>query len=230
MSKYNTTGVCHFCNKPYSGRGITRHLSSHLKALEAERKSRSQALHIKVEAGEMFLHLLLADTANLATIDSFLRAIWLECCGHMSSFNIVGMEYGWDSDYGEPMSRKVGDIFRSKTKVDYTYDFGSSTDLRLKLVNSYSFKPKKQLTLLSRNEPLPIRCDRCKTRIAEEICAVSGWKEETFFCKTCAPEHAKVCPDFADYASMPVVNSPRMGTCGYRGGQIDKKRNGVYQD
>ena len=33
------------------------------------------------------------------------------------------------------------------------------------------------------------------------------------------------CSDFDDYASMPVVNSPRMGVCGYEGGSIDLERD-----
>jgi hypothetical protein len=28
---------------------------------------------------------------------------------------------------------------------------------------------------------------------------------------------------------MPIVNSPRMGECGYEGGRIDKKRDGVFE-
>jgi hypothetical protein len=27
---------------------------------------------------------------------------------------------------------------------------------------------------------------------------------------------------------MPIVNSPRMGVCGYEGGTIDKERDGIY--
>ena len=29
-----------------------------------------------------------------------------------------------------------------------------------------------------------------------------------FFCDDCAEKHTKECEDFADYAKMPVVNSP----------------------
>jgi len=34
---------------------------------------------------------------------------------------------------------------------------------------------------------------------------------------------------YADYAAMPVVNSPRMGVCAYEGGTIDRERDGVYK-
>ena len=55
------------------------------------------------------------------------------------------------------------------------------------------------------------------------------YEEYAFYCKDCQKKHAKVCPDFKDYAAMPVVNSPRMGVCGYDGGRIDKKRDGVFK-
>lgn len=51
--------------------------------------------------------------------------------------------------------------------------------------------------------------------------------EEDSFCEKCAEKHGKKCDDFADYAGMPVVNSPRCGVCGYEGGIIDLERDGV---
>jgi hypothetical protein len=51
----------------------------------------------------------------------------------------------------------------------------------------------------------------------------------SFFCEKCAAKHEDTCSDFQDYANMPVVNSPRMGVCGYEGGSIDKERDGVYK-
>ena len=34
--------------------------------------------------------------------------------------------------------------------------------------------------------------------------------------------------DFAEYASLPVVNSPRIGVCAYEGGIIDTERDSVF--
>jgi len=50
-----------------------------------------------------------------------------------------------------------------------------------------------------------------------------GW-----ICDKCADKHTEGCEDFADYASMSVVNSPRMGICGYESGTIDTERDGVF--
>ncbi|NTW33223.1 MAG: hypothetical protein HGB12_11480 [Bacteroidetes bacterium] len=41
--------------------------------------------------------------------------------------------------------------------------------------------------------------------------------------------HKKKCADFDDFARMPVVNSARMGACGYEGVVIDIERDGVYK-
>ena len=45
----------------------------------------------------------------------------------------------------------------------------------------------------------------------------------------CSVKHAETCEDFDDYAKMPVVNSLRIGECGYLGGVIDMERDGPYR-
>jgi len=72
-------------------------------------------------------------------------------------------------------------------------------------------------------------CTSCKKKPAINICVVCCYEEMAFFCEKCSVIHAETCEDFADYAEMPVVNSPRMGECGYTGGRIDTKRDGVYK-
>jgi hypothetical protein len=63
---------------------------------------------------------------------------------------------------------------------------------------------------------------------ATQICVVCSCEEDAYYCEKCAKKHAKECEDFADYAAMPIVNSPRMGVCGYEGGTIDTERDGVF--
>lgn len=50
-----------------------------------------------------------------------------------------------------------------------------------------------------------------------------------YFCEKCTEKHEEECDGFVDYARMPVVNSPRMGVCGYEGGSIDTERDGPYR-
>jgi hypothetical protein len=232
MAELKSEGKCVFCEKMYSKRGIGRHLGTHLKSLEKEAKTTKKAYHLMVPAAEMFLHLLVDGATTFGKLDNFLREIWLECCGHLSSFEVQGKRYNndWDSlEYGEKSNKKVGQVFRKGMKLDYKYDFGSTTYLEIKVVEEYNVKAKGGILLLSRNEPLPILCHVCEEHPAIEICAVCIYSGSCVFCEKCAKKHAKSCSDFGDNANMPIVNSPRMGVCGYDGGVIDVERDGRYR-
>lgn len=201
-----------------------------------------------------FLSLWVDGLATMKNIDDFLRDIWLECCGHLSAFTnpknqrqsggiwglfeaVELLEKGKQKEYekfmeeskGEvPMSRKTNMVFHKGLKLEYEYDFGSSTELLLTVIEEYPVKADKKVVLLSRNEPLEWLCDTCKKKPAIHICTIHNWEEDSLFCEKCAERHAKKCEDFKDYAAMPVVNSPRMGVCGYEGGVIDIERDGVF--
>ena len=129
-----------------------------------------------------------------------------------------------------PMSRKAKDVFTPDLKLEYEYDFGSSTYLLITAVAQFPFKTDDDIVLLSRNEPLKLICHVCKKEPAVQICTVHDWNEASIFCPKCAKKHEKECDDFEDYAAMPIVNSPRMGVCGYDGGTIDAERDGVFKE
>ncbi|MDR1180542.1 MAG: hypothetical protein LBL13_00985 [Bacteroidales bacterium] len=201
-----------------------------------------------------FLYLWVDKTLFMGGIDALLRGIWLECCGHMSRFSYPqgnkrnkmleqalieriitkGLD-NWDEGWSEEaidedisMDAEAGNILHKGLKLRYEYDFGSSTYLVLNVIKEYPIEVKERLVLLSRNEPLELLCHCCKTEPATQICTVHGWNEESIFCDTCAKKHAKKCPDFKEYAALPVVNSPRMGVCSYNGGLLDQERDGVF--
>lgn len=237
MKKLVSEGVCKFCEKTYKKGGILRHLKSHLEKMETEAKPGKQKSYlIRVSAAEMFLMLWVDGNTTFKKVDYFLRAIWLECCGHMSSFtDREAMQIGRhnfdffasfdDSAPGEiAMSKKVSAVFEKNKKLRYEYDFGSTTQLDVELLEEYSMPAEEPVVLLSRNNPLELVCDSCEKEIAEVICVV----HYLLLCPKCAKKHAKECSDFADYAEMPVVNSPRMGVCGYMGGDIDTERDGIF--
>lgn len=231
MELLKSEGKCIYCDKVYQRAGITRHLSSHLKELH-DSNAKAKAFHLQIPAGEMFLHLLVSGKKSLADLDTFLRAIWLECCGHLSGFQVKGQRYDWDDETmsaGEKMSRTMSDLFKKGMVLQYDYDYGSTTQLEIKVVNEYNIAVRGGIKLLSRNEPLSILCHNCNKKPAVEICSVHVYEGASFFCKACAKKHEKECPDFEDYAAMPVINSPRMGVCAYDGGTIDKKRDGVWK-
>ncbi|MDR0755110.1 MAG: hypothetical protein LBF04_06960 [Prevotellaceae bacterium] len=201
-----------------------------------------------------FLSLWVDGSATMKNIDDFLRGIWLECCDHLSAFtkpqkrqpgggmwNVFEveelLEKGKIKEYenlmeelkGEiPMRRKTNKVFYKGLKLEYKYDFGSSTELLLTVMEEYPVKADEKIVLLSRNEPLEWLCETCKKEPAILICTVHDWDEDSIFCSKCAKKHAKKCEDFEDYAALPIVNSPRMGVCGYDGGNIDTERDGVF--
>ena len=244
MSKeLKSEGKCLYCSKMFLKAGITKHLNTHLEELQASQKTLKKAFHLRIEgipfffyeAKEMFLNLLVDGDASLEDLDDFLREIWLECCGHMSTFRVKGKEYDddWDdeeAEIGEKKATKMSKIFQEDMLIDYEYDMGSTTPLVIKVVTALNIKTSEPIQLLSRNEPLAIMCGICQQKPAAVLCSIHiGETPEAFVCKTCKGKHAKNCPDFKDYAALPIVNSPRMGTCAYEGGMIDKKRDGIFK-
>ena len=258
MADIKSEGECLYCNEKFLKAGINRHLQKHLAdKVKVNKPGKSFLLKIETNpkwgSGPYFLSLWADGETTIGDIDNFLRRIWLECCGHMSSFtNPKNKTKGgmWDfseaenllakgktKDYekmmeeanGEiPKSRKVKAALAKNMKIDYEYDFGSTTELQIMVVDEYPIKADNGIVLLSRNEPLEMLCEICNKEPATLICSVCTGNEQNTFCKKCAKQHAKTCSDFADYAAMPVVNSPRMGVCAYEGGIIDELRDGPF--
>lgn len=225
MKTLKSEGRCVYCGQFYDKRSIGKHLDKHIaEAAKPEATPAAQAFHIRVEAAEMFLELLVDANATLTKLDGFLRKIWLDCCGHLSAFQYKG---SYEED-GIRKSGKIGKTLVTGMVLDYEYDFGSTTQLTIKVGASFAVAVPGGIQLLSRNEPLQIMCTTCKAQPATQICSIHIYEGTGFFCNGCAEKHAQKCDDFADYAAMPVVNSPRMGVCAYEGGSIDTERDGVY--
>jgi len=102
------------------------------------------------------------DNATLSDLDSFLRDIWLECCGHLSAFEIDETYYenNVDDNNFSLFRREAKDMSKSKLKDElsvrlvfkHDYDFGSETTLKLEVVEKYSgIATKDKITLLARN-------------------------------------------------------------------------------
>jgi len=216
-------GQCLYCKQFFSQKELTKHLDTHLLSAQKQDDGKTTASyhHIIIEAGKMFLEILVEGKQKMEIIDDFLRRIWLECCGHLSDFDHKNIEI--------EMSDKVKDVFVPKLKILHQYDYGTTTTVALRSGKVFELNLKEKLILLSRNEPLKIMCAICKTKPAENICTVCQYEQDAFFCEACSADHGQICSDFEDYARMPVVNSPRMGECGYEGGSIDIERDGVYR-
>lgn len=217
-------GRCLYCNGLYPQAGIGKHLETHLKKMEVEntKLTRNKYCHVEVQNNEMFLHLLVNGYSSMKVIDRFLRDIWLDCCEHLSGFR---------DKYGKiSMSHRVEDVLQPRRRIYHDYDFGSTTTVMLKAHKHYQLQPGEKIILLSRNEPLKIMCTTCKKKPAVYLCSVCLYETDAFYCEECSETHGEKCDDFFDYAQMPVVNSPRMGECGYTGGTIDIERDGTYKN
>ena len=242
-------GKCLFCGETLTQKEINRHLAKHLKEKVKTGKPGTSFL-VKVEIGKRrdtspyFLSLWIDGEAKLEKLDDFLRDIWLECCGHLSAFNIPKKKRSQDlnviaiynairnneeAEYPNevPMERKTKVVFCKGMILEYEYDFGHTTDLDITVVNEYPIKADKKIVLLSRNEPLERICPVCKKYPATQIYIDYENNGNDIFCDKCLEKHTKDDEDFYEDMCLPVVNSPRMGVCSYTGGIIDIERDGV---
>jgi hypothetical protein len=73
--------------------------------------SKTRLFHILVEGHynpQYWMHLEISASEELATLDDFLRSIWLECCDHLSAFRIDGTSY--DSEPEEFVFAEEGEV------------------------------------------------------------------------------------------------------------------------
>lgn len=95
-----TKGKCKYCGKEYTRAYMLRHLDSCKKRKEriaAETGTKKCGYFELVISGkyekEYWLVIEIGENVTLKDLDSFLRDIWVECCGHLSTFNIYGVSY-----------------------------------------------------------------------------------------------------------------------------------------
>jgi hypothetical protein len=152
------------------------------------------------------MNLKVNGNATLEDLDQFLRDIWLECCGHMSTFIYGRRELG--------MRGKFNDIIRPGMELLHEYDFGTPTQLLVKVLLKFedSMKKKTSVEILARNEPPEISCEECREALAVEICTECQWDGLGWLCESCAENH-----ECGEEMMVPVVNSPRTGVCSYSG-------------
>ena len=198
MAKTNSVqGNCFICGKTAAKTAMKNHI------LKEHNAGEELCYLIKAEGAydkDYWLLFSIPMEAALSSIDTFLRKIWCECCGHLSSFHRGGDEYG--------KARKISSLTVGAGLL-YEYDFGSTTEIILTVVSEIS-RPKQRdkVCLLARNEPQLFKCDTC----GAPATVVNAW-ENCLLCGECAK-------DVEDEAALlPIVNSPRCGVCGYDGAQ-----------
>ena len=187
------------------------------------------SLHIGVQDRydpRYWMHLEVPREFELIRLDGFLRTLWLECCGHLSAFYISGEMYQvedkeWFNDFGGPpvedMSFATGQVLSEGQTFTYDYDFGTTTELSLRVISELAPQLRDGIQLLAINDPPRLTCRECRKAKADVICVECGFhdfgdQDPPYLCADCKVEHP--CDDTM---YLPVVNSPRVGMCGYVG-------------
>lgn len=211
-AKPTSVGICALCRQPIAKAKILAHLTTCMAtegmATEGGGELSDESVVLRFEADGDRRYWILMEVRGRATlrqIDSMLRDLWLECCGHMSAFFI-------DRRREVPMGRAAADVFRANVRLSYEYDFGSTTRLVGQNVGSGTgFGGRSPVRLLARNAPIDWSCAECAAP-ATVVCPFC-FGVAALYCATHAAAHEHADEE----AYLPVVNSPRMGVCGYTG-------------
>ena len=213
-------GKCNYCERELAKGGMLRHLATCPQRLrvitesDSRRGTREALYQLRIQdawQSDFWLDLEMRGSATLEELDQYLRTIWLECCGHLSQFS-------FGSGFGSEISkrRRVGQIFEHGAELTHIYDFGTSSETLLKSVAVRESKATTShpIALLARNSLAEASCTQCG-RPASKLCMECLYEEEEP--GTLCGEHAQDHPH-TDYGEpIPLVNSPRLGMCGYEG-------------
>jgi hypothetical protein len=206
MVRSTITGACELCAERAPQAEMRRHVQRCAQAHYADSEQGSLILlaFTAPDAPDYWILVEASADASLEKIDAFLRHIWLECCGHMSAFYLGREELR--------MVSKVGDVIRGKgTRFRHEYDFGSTTVLQGQVLGAREGSiGRRAVRLLARNDPLPWTCTKCE-KPATTVCPFCS--DSVVLCDA----HARTHPHANEDAYLPIVNSPRMGVCGYTG-------------
>ena len=210
-------GTCTYCGGTYTKSGMVRHLracADREAAIAAANGPEQSLYHLRVDdewAPPFWLDLELRGSAPLEALDSYLRSIWLECCGHMSQFTTGG----WGSRELSA-SRRAEEVLGADTELVHLYDFGTTSETRIRVMDVRTGAPTTEhpIALMARNERPDLRCMECD-RPAEWLCVECMYETEDngLLCD----EHVDAHPHDAYGEPLPFVNSPRTGMCGYTG-------------
>lgn len=225
MPETTSEGKCSICEKTYSRRGMARHLKSCVgQKLKADKKTAKSGagevdgILVSVEGHYLPRYWLYLETpleSTLEELDEFLRKTWLECCGHMSAFEIYSETFSKapSSDWDEKdMEFTMHGVLNTGDRFSYEYDFGSTTKLNLKIVGlTKKYYPDQTIGILARNIAPTYRCDHC-SKNAEWICQDYETGDTSLLCTNCVKES-----QYDEEMLLPLVNSPRAGVCGYCG-------------
>jgi hypothetical protein len=226
---FSDMATCNLCGERVKVSGLTRHLASCRTAHPAKPGKQELTIYtLKVQGAWMpdyFLYLELGDFLTFDVLDAFLREIWLECCGHLSHFIINEKYYSDTSGNDFKLSRLgfpedtdyrigIGTVLTKGLTFDYEYDFGSTTELQLKVVGERRGceQPRRAPFLLARNDPPAWVCADCGAPAVKVDSMGYGISVENVCCAKCAAKRKKK----SECYFFNIANSPRTGVCAYQ--------------
>jgi hypothetical protein len=222
VRKLQSRGTCLACGEEFSKAGMTRHFDvcperrKNLKAIETSKNPIETIWHLRVQDAydkDFWLDFEMRGSAALVKLDKYLRAIWLECCGHLSEFTIGG----WGGlKVGK--ARKADDVFEPKLVLRHLYDFGTTSETDIVVVDSRQgkFATKHPIQLLARNIQPEMLCNECNKPASWLCmeCLIEADEAGTWFL---CDDHVEDHPHHEYGEPIELVNSPRLGMCGYVG-------------
>lgn len=207
-------GECRLCNKTFSQSAMRKHIVACWNKREIPKDAkRKPAFLLRAQAGSFFLYFDMHQMSTLLTLDEFLRDVWLECCGHLSSFQIEGETYTCDDERGTDelsMHIPLQKVISVGTKFLHEYDFGTTTMLDLEYLFEMEAPVQRPFILARNNKPV-LLCSVCK-KPATYLCSGCVGSRGGILCKKCGKKH-----ECGEEMLLPYVNSPRAGMCGFTG-------------
>ncbi len=217
-----SSGACRKCQRVIAKTQMTRHLKRCLGPAE----SNGQYLILADMPGSPYWAYFTAPrNVTLDRIDDVLRRMWVECCQHLSAFFVNNVRFVSDpeptssSAFGglfatrhveRPLSVTLKQALREGSEFRYEYDFGSTTELRIRVLDDQMAGIKGDVAVAARNEAPEVACATCGQPAT--ALDVQDW-EPVPYCETCLGSMEEMW--------LPLINSPRTGVCGYEGPSVE---------
>ena len=193
---------CNLCGEGKSATQMGNHIAQEMESVQrTQRWNEAVAdlksfLHLEIQhqhAKHFWMHLLVQHQTTLGQLDAFLRAAWLECCGHLSRFDFHGLtasspgtkktsllefdddDDDYDDDDGEPLIDWDTHAIRAMPPGmtgTHEYDFGSTTTLDITSHRSVRLAMEGNILLIARNAP--VACDVCEKERAHTLEPTAG--------------------------------------------------------
>ena len=242
-------GQCFLCGRIMAKGGLTRHLKKHL----AERTGETDLVWIRVTdqtpwavlpSSAFWLDLEVRADLPLEDLDEFLRAIWVECCGHLSHFIVrwraqrIFFERYMDDPWSPPPEpapeEDPWDVPEAPGPTNWGWGprweehpmagrtVGEIADHVDAFEYEYDYGTTTMLHLQVMHRyqgPTPEKGIQVLSRNLKPFVRCAKCDREAAYWDV-FNDYMPLCEEHAEEAEeglLPIVNSPRTGLCGYDG-------------